>query len=535
MNITERTSRRLILLGCILIYILLQITVILWGSGNPNNFNGVIIAIQFGICLVMIGRDNKSGVVASMILMGISSVMLVMEILRSKNLSPMPGLANLVIYIITILAINSYYRKREKEAVTDFITGRMNLRGLNHLLKEKIEEKRPFHLIYLELENFKLISDNYDHVYADNLLKTASRRIGDAVGSKGIIARAGGTEFAVILDGSFEPEEIANNMLARLREKISIEHNDSTTDFYLIAYAGISSYPKDNGDRETLIQYADIAMYQANKDKSQKAYCFTKEMEQGVLRQMEVEKLTKDALLHDYFYLVYQPQFLLDGKKLRGFETLIRMKTPDEQFVSPGEFIPVAEKSTLILDIDDYVLKRAMREFRDVIRTKKKDLIVSVNVSAKNIASMLFAERIEKLLAENDFPAQNLEIEITEYSLVRSVETTIDNIKKLRAMGVHVALDDFGTGYTSLSYLAQMPINLLKIDKSMIDNIKKEKKSRDFANTVIHLGHLMECDVISEGVEEEEQVEILSEAGCDMIQGFVWGKPLAYEAAVNLL
>lgn len=175
-----------------------------------------------------------------------------------------------------------------------------------------------------------------------------------------------------------------------------------------------------------------------------------------------------------------------------------------------------------------------MTEFTDIIKNKQTDLIISINVSAKNIASIGFPEKVRELLDKTQFPPKNLEIEITEYCLVSSVETTVENINTLRKMGLHIALDDFGTGYTSLSYLAKMPISLVKIDKSMIDDITISEKSRDFITAVISMGHIMGCKVISEGVEYTDQLEILKEKECDFIQGFVWSKPVSYTEAKQI-
>lgn len=175
-----------------------------------------------------------------------------------------------------------------------------------------------------------------------------------------------------------------------------------------------------------------------------------------------------------------------------------------------------------------------MNEYKEIVLNSNKDLIISVNISAKNIGSLGFTEKVQNILNETGFPAKNLEIEITEYCFVQSLEITISNIKKLREMGVQLALDDFGTGYTSLSYLAKMPINLLKVDKSLVDDIESNSKSRDFVNAVISMGHLMECEVISEGVENEKQIDLLHTQECDFIQGYVWGKPLDYEVAKKL-
>ena len=175
-----------------------------------------------------------------------------------------------------------------------------------------------------------------------------------------------------------------------------------------------------------------------------------------------------------------------------------------------------------------------MNEFNDIVLNHKPNLVVSVNVSAKNIAAVGFPDKIKEFLAETGYPAKNLEIEITEYCMVSSLNITIANIEALRAIGVQFALDDFGTGYTSLNYLSQLPVNLLKIDKSLIDNIETDSQQCEFVNAIISMGHLMGCEVISEGVENEQQLSRLSENACDYIQGYVWGRPLDYDIAKSL-
>ena len=174
-----------------------------------------------------------------------------------------------------------------------------------------------------------------------------------------------------------------------------------------------------------------------------------------------------------------------------------------------------------------------MKEFREIVIGNPK-LVVSVNVSAKNFADVDFSTKIKRILADREFPAENLEIEITEYCMVNSIDATRENIEALRNIGVKIALDDFGTGYTSLNYVASLPIDLLKIDKSLVDDIESDVKRRNFVRTVISMGQLMDCKIISEGVEKPEQIECLREDGCDLIQGFVWSRPLMYDDAVEL-
>lgn len=529
----EKTKTTLIFVFCIVTFVSVQILMMQADCLGFTAYNGVLMACQFGLCLIMVRQDYKKGAIASLVLMAIALLNIMQALLIRRMLTPLPGLCNTLIYIVTLALLANQFRVREQEAVTDVLTGLRNRRGLYKLLKKKIEDEKEFHVLYIYLGNFKFINDNYGHSFGDTLMKEVARRMGEVVEKNGQITRMGGAEFVVLLNGDVNPEDVANRLIDRVSEKSVIERENSKVECYLTVFAGISSYPKDANNHEDLIQYADIAMYRATKDKGTVRF-FDKEMKQFLNRRIELEKLIKEALKNDYFYLVYQPQYKLQGKKLRGFETLLRMKTAEGEMVSPGEFIPVAEKGDLILQIDDYVLRRAMKEFKDVVLQAGSDLTISVNVSAKNIGSIDFPRKVEKILNETGFSAKNLEIEITEYCLVESVDVTIENIKLLREMGIQVALDDFGTGYTSLSYLSKMPINLLKIDKSLVDDIEQDEKRRDFVSAVISMGHQMGCEVISEGVENESQLELLGDQKCDFIQGYVWGKPLDYGVAKKL-
>lgn len=532
-RLNHRTKNRLLFTICIVFFILLQIVII--ASDNypiASAINGVIMAFQFAICLIMIQIDNKTGYIISVVLMTISIINMISAVIFRRILTPIPGICNSLIYIGALFVLTKQFEHREKDAITDMLTGLKNRRGLFAFLDVKISEGNPFYVIYLDLGNFKFINDNYGHICGDYVMQTLSSRMRTHIGDRGECARIGGDEFVIILNGDHDPELITRELLAKIGEKIQVPMDDYV-DCYLTSFAGIASFPKDATNYEDLIKYADIAMYKASQDKTNKVCYFDQEMHSKLNRRVELEKLIKEGFENDYFYLVYQPQYAISGKHLRGFEALIRMKTGEGRFVSPGEFIPVAEKSDLILSIDNYVLHRALEEFKNVVTATNKDLVLSINVSAKNISNNGFVEKIETVLKETDFPAKNLEIEITEYCLVESVNIAINNIKQLRAIGVQVALDDFGTGYTSLSYLAKMPISLLKIDKSLVDDIESNEKSREFVNTVISLGHQMGCEVISEGVENLSQLDILGDNKCDFVQGFVWSKPLDYSIAVE--
>ena len=231
---------------------------------------------------------------------------------------------------------------------------------------------------------------------------------------------------------------------------------------------------------------------------------------------------------------MFQPQYETETKRLRGFETLLRLKDETGVPIPPSDFIPVAERSGLIFEIDRWVLRHAMQSFSEEI-TGNSDFIVSVNISARHIVEPGFAEEVKDMLEENNFPPERLEIEVTESCFIASIEKAISTLLKIKSLGVQIALDDFGTGYASLSYLQKLPIDLLKIDKSFIDDMTDREEGGNFVKSIIAIGHMFHCKVISEGVEEEQQLELLKELKCDYIQGYLWGKPQKQSDALQLI
>ena len=351
--------------------------------------------------------------------------------------------------------------------------------------------------------------------------------------------RITGSKLAILFAPGESPEERLKSIISSETVTVSIgsgENQTETTCTLSLGAGIVYSHPPYNYTKtaSSVLHDAETALI-ATRNMSDKRICiFNENMENSDVKQREAEFLVKESLKNKYFYLMYQPQFTTDDKRLRGFETLIRCRKPDCSIVSPTSFIPAAEKSNLIMKIDDFVLKAAMKEFQPVLENTDSNLVISINVSAKTMCNKDFTKKIKKLIDEIHFPPENLEIEITEYSFAESPETTIANILSLREMGIHIALDDFGTGYTSIKQLMKLPINLLKIDKSLIDDIETDQNMRDMVDSVIYMGHIMNCEVISEGVEKESQLDILREHKCDFIQGFVWGKPIDFEDAKKM-
>lgn len=499
---------------------------------NIGSLSGIIIALQMLICVAMTLISHKTGGTLAQMMMIFSLTSMGSFLLTKRNLAVAPGIAMLIMGLTIISILKVQLRLREKEIYTDYLTGLYNRRGIINRLEKLSSGNKPFYLMYIDIDEFKFINDSYGHKSGDKVLQTVSERINSVLDKKCPFGRIGGDEFIILLPHPNDAEGVAESILKLINQEIYLEASNISC--YVTASIGITSFPSDSKNSGELIRFSDIAMYHAKKSGKNRIQFFNQSLEALMTRESEIETIIKDALAKNLFDLVFQPQFETNTKKLRGFETLLRLLPDNYEATTTAELITVAEKTDLIFEIDDFVLEKAICRFRDTVYSCGQDFTVSINVSAKNISRSHFAEKVQKTLEKYDFPSKCLEIEITEYCLVQSLETTLYNIQKLKNLGVQIALDDFGTGYASLSYLSKLPVDLLKIDKSFIDSLEYNSVNSDFINAVISMGHLLGCKVISEGVETQAQLDMLKQKNCDYIQGYIWGKPLRFEEAVQL-
>ena len=291
-EIKHKTKVLLCYITCIVLFLIFQAASMILGRTPLANLSGVFSAFQYGVCLSLVRTNKKRGIITSLILLGASLLNLVITIIASGMQAPFAGLFNVLFYMVTITWLGAIFAKQEKNAVTDIVTGLLNRRGLYQLLNSLIENEKPFHLIYLDIENFKLLNDSFGHVSGDLILKKTTKILQDYFGDRGIITRSG-AEFAIILKDTDDAEKEANNILQKLSEKMSISEGSNVLDFYLSVFAGMSSYPKDSTNYEELINFADMAMYEAVKKNSTTAVVFEPKMEETAKRQMELEHLIK--------------------------------------------------------------------------------------------------------------------------------------------------------------------------------------------------------------------------------------------------
>ena len=537
--------RKLMFFGLITIYVLLLLLQVKNGrtggaGGGENAYVSGIIMIFTILDAVCVTIMWKKGYFIAMVMLGLNAVMTAGVAFSGKDNFAIAGFIIAIVGMVIVSIVYRYIRmvdQREVEllklADTDMLTELPNRRALiNYLEKLYDDADSRFALVFIDLDNFKLINDTIGHEWGDTLLVGTATRFRRLLKENEFVARLGGDEFAVIIK-DYPTEDALKQRVEDYAKTLYEKCQLRGRDYYVTGSLGVACYPKDARDVKQLLKYADTAMFHAKKTGKVRSCFFDNIMNESMESDVKLENQMRQALTNNGFFLVYQPQFQADNKGLRGFETLLRLRDIQGNMISPAVFIPVAEKTNLILDIDRFVLNKAMTECKAMVE-KNPELTVSVNMSAIHIQDDSFVDDVKKALEETGFPAKNLELEITETSFIERMDEVVEKIKTIRDMGICVALDDFGTGFASLSYLMNLPVNMLKIDKSFVDNILVDERGASFVVAIITMGHQLGFEVIAEGVEEEQQVDVLRDRGCDLIQGYVWGKPIPLEDAKNI-
>ena len=419
----------------------------------------------------------------------------------------------------------------KKMSYTDTLTGLYNRFASTEYISEKIKDGKKFAVVSIDLNNFKSINNTLGFDAGNQVLIETANRWRDLTDAR--LFRIAGDEFLLVICDYDTPE----NLRAEIDKYVTVMRKIFTVDgcdVHVRASFGYAEYPTDADTEDVLLSHANAAMNEIKKaNSSEHVLRFTPDILKNE-HLIEVENMIRSALENDNIFFNLQPQYDMDHK-LRGFEALARMRDENGNIISPAEFIPVAEQVGLIDKVDGIVFKKAAAFFGDLLKKTGKDLTLSINASVRHMMKNDFLNEISDLLKSSGIPSNRLEIEITESIMIDSVDKALRCIDEIKSMGIQIAIDDFGTGYSSLSYLNRFPANLLKIDKSFIDEMNTSDSSRQYVAAIISIGHVMGFDVISEGVEDESQLETLKNIGCDFIQGFFWGKPLSAEDAEKLV
>ncbi len=520
--------------------------VLFFGQFVPiYTFAGVLSALS-NICVIILAvYYEKRGFIASIVLLLGELPFIMMGIIVRHNITSIPGIFGILLTFIAIIMIylnnrkiSKYQDVLRKHAVTDILTELPNWFACTELIDELVKRGEPFAVVSIDINGFKIINDTMGFEAGNRVLIDISSKwkaIADSgsSGTRDFISRLNGDEFSLVIR-DFKNEEDILNTIKQYEAVLGNKMSSLGYDFYISASFGYAIFPDDADNMDAVISYSDIAMHEIkNAGSSEHILRYTPEIQINE-RTLKMEKKIRTALEKDNVFFMLQPQFDM-SHRLRGFEALARMKDENGDIISPADFIPIAEKVSLIDKIDLTVFNKAADFVGNLIKQKGQDITLSINISVRHLMKKGFLEEIRNGIARSGIPAGQLEIEITESVMMESIEKTMDCIEELRNMGVQIAIDDFGTGYSSLSYLNSIPAQLLKIDKSFIDKMNTGEKSKQYVAAIISLGHTLGYKVISEGVEEDEQLETLRGIGCDYIQGFIWGRPLSQEDAGKLV
>jgi diguanylate cyclase (GGDEF)-like protein/PAS domain S-box-containing protein len=431
-------------------------------------------------------------------------------------------------------------KKRQEErahylAFFDTLTGLPN-RALfqdraQQALAQAKREKTLLAILFLDLDGFKQVNDSLGHQAGDALLQLAGDRLRNALRDTDTVARLGGDEFVMVLnDATHEVvTQICERVLFSLAQRYEI---DDASVNNVSASLGVSLYPVDGEDYATLLKHADAAMYAAKANGKNTLAFFDHAMSDVLTERLALDSAVRDAQARNEFFLVYQPQYSLNTGRILGAEVLIRWQHPALGLVPPVKFIPVVEENGLIIEIGRWVLSEAIKKIA-YLMALGNPLTLAVNVSARQFSDIGFVDYVKDLLGEYDVPGELLELELTESLLMNNIEQGMRVMRELTDVGVQWAVDDFGTGYSSLAYLRRFPLAKLKIDRSFV--LDMEQGGQSVVRTIIRMAQSLHMSVIAEGVEEEQQLNVLLKMGCDEVQGYLFSRPISGKDLVGLL
>ncbi|WP_448135491.1 putative bifunctional diguanylate cyclase/phosphodiesterase [Stenotrophomonas rhizophila] len=421
-------------------------------------------------------------------------------------------------------------------ALHDPLTQLPNRMLLQDRIEQAIEKAQrrqfSFAVMFCDLDGFKAINDAYGHQLGDKLLIQMSERVSALLRSHDTFARLGGDEFVIVFQVD-DPEDaavVAERIIACVAEPFLID----ALELQVTASLGIALYPADATDERALMAHADAAMYHT-KDSGRNGYTFfTESMHVSANRQLKLLQELRRAIQRDELVLHYQPKFPANGRALIGAEALVRWQHPELGLLSPDNFIPVAERSGLILPLGDWVLDRACAQLRQWHDAGYPDWSMAVNLSPLQFASSSLLETVRRTLEKHALDPRHLTLEVTETTAMKDVEASLQILHGLTDMGVNISIDDFGTGYSSLLYLKRMPATELKIDRAFVRDLEDNAEDAAIVSSIIALGRSLQLQIVAEGVETDGQRQYLSDLGCDLLQGYHLGRPVAADAFLRL-
>jgi len=440
--------------------------------------------------------------------------------------------------------VNDITERKHYEAQLEYQSNHDGLTGLpnRNLLMDRLRQAL-FHaqrhesqaaVLFIDLDHFKFINDSLGHHMGDRLLKIIAGRIAECVRSMDTVARQGGDEFVVVLSDLNQSEDaaiVAQNIRNSISRPLMIEEHE----LEISSSIGISIYPKDGEDGQTLLKNADVAMYRAKEQGRNNFQFFTDELNKKVVARMTMEKHLRRALEREEFLLHYQPQVDLKTGRITGMEALIRWQSPELGFIPPGDFIPLAEETGLIVPIGEWVLETACRQNKAWQIARLPALTMAINLSPRQFQQQNLAEMVARTLGETGLDPRYLELEIIESLLMHDVRSASLLIAKLKELGSLLTMDDFGTGYSNLRFLKLFPFDKIKIDQSFVRTITSDPDTAAIARAMITLGHSLKLRVIAEGIETAGQLNFFRSHGCDEMQGYYFSRPVPPDQIEQML
>ncbi|NWO05721.1 MAG: EAL domain-containing protein [Alteromonadaceae bacterium] len=467
----------------------------------------------------------------SLLLMGVltSLTTLLVQLILRRNQALLKTRQNLEQEIDQRKAIQVDLERLES---TDTLTGLANRRffmeDLTHTLNIADRQMRQVALVMMDLDRFQMLNDSLGHQFGDELLIKVSERLNELSDERVLVAYSGGDEFMVCQQQVDDLDDVIH-LLGQIKHCFQEPFEVQGEKHSITATMGVAVYPQSGLDADTLLRNADIALYRA-KDQGRNMYQFyTEGMQDKEVMRLELDKDLNHALANDEFVLYYQPQLDLSTGKINNVEALIRWQHPRRGLLAPGEFIPLAEESGRINDIGRWVVRAACKQLAKWKGTPYRNIRIAVNLSGLELDDDDLVSDIQAALKAEQVPPSSLEVELTEEIFIQNIEHNLNQLSRLRKLGVHLAIDDFGVGYSSLAYLRDFPVDLLKIDRSFITHVTRRHDDAVITRAVINLAHNLGIQVVAEGVETEEQLNFLRHHSCNLAQGFLISRPIPPE------
>ena len=447
----------------------------------------------------------------------------------SQNMLHEPSVAAIVLNYRDVSQRKQTEKQLEYRAYYDSLTGlpnRLLFRDrLVNSLASAARNRVGVAVMYLDVDHFKLVNDGLGHSFGDRLLADIARRLHGALRASDTISRIGGDEFSVLLPEVTSTEAVAG-VARKVLESLTRPFHIDGHEIFATASIGISCYPGDGEDAETLLKCADAAMYRAKELGRNQAQLFTASMNERYVRRLALEQHLHHAIEREQLELWYQPVYDRARRRIVSVEALLRWRDPNRGLIQPTEFISLAEETGMIIPIGEWAMRTACRQLREWHAQGLETLRMAVNISAVQLQQRDMVDVVRSALAENQIAPHRLELEITESAAMQNFELTMKVLRELRALGVGVAVDDFGTGQSSLTYLKHFPIDTVKIDKEFLRDVTADETAAAIVSYVINLAHTLQLNVVAEGVETEEQYTFLRHYGCDQMQGYLFSQPL---------